>query len=113
MVPSLSELIAKNKTSYAGWCVLGSSLGVELVAAAGWNIVLIDQQHGFGGQSEMLAGLTAARAGGIPACVRVAWNDHALIGRAIDAGAHGVVCPMINTADDARAFVHAAKYPPC
>lgn len=92
--------------------MLGSPFGVELVASAGWDIAVIDQQHGFGGQREMLAGLTAARAGGIPACVRVAWNDQALIGRALDAGAHGIICPMINTAEDAKTFVHAAKYPP-
>ncbi|MGI9382205.1 MAG: HpcH/HpaI aldolase family protein, partial [Methyloligellaceae bacterium] len=112
MPPSIPDLLAKNKTSYAGWCTLGSSYGVELVAAAGWDLVLIDQQHGFGGQAEMLAGLTAARAGDVPACVRVAWNDPALVSRALDAGAHGVVCPMINSCDDARAFVAAAKYPP-
>ncbi len=112
MIPPLTKIVDRNTTSYAGWCMLGSAFGVELVASAGWDLVLIDQQHGFGGQSEMLGALTAARAGGVSACVRVAWNDPALIGRAMDAGAHGVVCPMINTADDARAFVKAAKYPP-
>lgn len=94
------------------WHALGSGLAVEMAAAAGWDAALIDQQHGFGGQSELLAGLTAARAGGIPAFVRVAWNDHALIGRALDGGAAGIVCPMINDADDAARLVEAAKYPP-
>lgn len=112
MVQSVPDLLASDVTRFAVWCTLGLPVGVELVAAAGWDLVLIDQQHGFGGQAELLGGLTAARAAGVPACVRVAWNNPALIGRALDAGAHGIVCPMINTADEARAFVAAAKYPP-
>jgi len=112
MIPSIGELTSSKATRYAAWCGLGSSISIELAAAAGWDLVLVDQQHGFGGQAELMAGLTAARAGGIPAAVRVAWNDAALIGRALDAGAHAIVCPMINTADDARALAHAAKYPP-
>lgn len=112
MIPSIKDLTSSGKTRYAAWCCLGMSVGIEFAANAGWDLVLIDQQHGFGGQSELLNGLTAARAGGVPAAVRVAWNDPALIGRAMDAGAHAIVCPMINTADDARALVQAAKYPP-
>jgi hypothetical protein len=74
--------------------------------------ILIDQQHGLGGHDEMVACLTAAKAAGMPALVRVADNDAGLVGRALDAGAQGVVCPLINSAEDAEHFVRAVKYPP-
>lgn len=109
---SLREMLGKKEALYASWHGLGVSLSIELAAKAGWDLALIDQQHGFGGQSELMSGLLAGRAAGCPTCVRVAWNDPALIGRALDAGAAGVVCPMITSGEDARALVQAAKYPP-
>ncbi len=48
----------------------------------------------------------------MPAIVRVAENDPGLIGRALDAGAQGIMCPLINTVEDADAFVKAVKFPP-
>ena len=103
---------AKSGPAYVSWHTLGDPVAIETAAAAGWDGALIDQQHGAGGNDVMVGGLIAARSGGVPAVVRVGWNDKQLISRALDAGAHGVVCPMINTGDEARAFVKAAKYPP-
>ena len=60
----------------------------------------------------MVACLTAAKAARLLTLVRVAENDQGLIGRALDAGAQGVVCPLINSAADAERFVRAVKYPP-
>ncbi|MEM7192698.1 MAG: aldolase/citrate lyase family protein, partial [Pseudomonadota bacterium] len=60
----------------------------------------------------LLACLTAAKAAGLPAMVRVANNDAGLVGRALDAGAQGVMCPLIHTINEAEAFVQAVKYPP-
>ena len=104
--------IAGGKPLFNAWLSLGSALAVELAADAGADLVTIDQQHGTGGNTEMLACLTAAGAARIPALVRVVANDFGLIGRALDAGAHGVICPMINSADDAWRFVEAVKFPP-
>jgi 4-hydroxy-2-oxoheptanedioate aldolase len=56
--------------------------------------------------------LTAAKAAGMPVLVRIADNDPGLVGRALDAGAQGIVCPLINSAEDAERFVRAVKYPP-
>jgi 4-hydroxy-2-oxoheptanedioate aldolase len=101
-----------NQTLFNAWLTLSSPYAVELVAKAGWDCVTIDQQHGLGGHTEMVACLTAAKASRLPALVRVADNDMALIGRALDAGAQGVICPLIESADDARQFIRAVKYPP-
>jgi 4-hydroxy-2-oxoheptanedioate aldolase len=74
--------------------------------------VLIDQQHGLGGHDAMVACLVAAKAAGLPSFVRIAQNDAGLAGRALDAGAQGIVCPLINSVEDAEHFVRATKYPP-
>ncbi|XSG82802.1 MAG: HpcH/HpaI aldolase family protein [Methyloligella sp. ZOD6] len=100
------------RTLYDAWLTLNSPFAIELIAKAGWDCVTIDQQHGLGGHSELVACLTAARAARLPALVRVAENDKALVGRALDAGAQGVICPLIDSADDAARFIRAVKYPP-
>ncbi|MEG6509281.1 aldolase/citrate lyase family protein [Methyloligella sp. 2.7D] len=97
---------------YNAWLTLNSPYAIELVAKAGWDCVTIDQQHGLGGHSEMVACLTAAKAARLPALVRVADNDMGLVGRALDAGAQGVICPLIESLDDAADFIRAVKYPP-
>ncbi len=104
--------IAGGKPLFNAWLSLGSALAVEVAADAGADLVTIDQQHGLGGNPELVACLTAAGAARAPALVRVAAIDFGLIGRALDAGAHGVICPMINSADDAWRFVEAVKFPP-
>lgn len=94
------------------WVTLGLPYVVEQMAETGYDVVLIDQQHGIGGHAEMVNCLTAARAAGLPAVVRPVSNDPGLIGQALDAGAQGVVCPLIETAEDAEVAVRAVKYPP-
>jgi 4-hydroxy-2-oxoheptanedioate aldolase len=108
----LRAKLALGKPLFNAWLSLGCAFVAEVVAEAGADVITIDQQHGIGGNAEMVASLTAARAAGVPGLVRVAWNDIGLIGRALDAGAQGVICPMINSADDARRLVDAVKYPP-
>jgi 4-hydroxy-2-oxoheptanedioate aldolase len=108
----LREKLARGRPLFNAWLSLGCAFVVEMVAEAGADLITIDQQHGIGGNAELIAALTGARAASVPALVRVAWNDIGLIGRALDAGAQGVICPMINSADDARRLVDAVKYPP-
>ncbi len=110
--PDLRALLARETPLYCAWLGLGAPLAIEIAADAGWRAVLVDQQHGTGGHAELAACLTAARAAGVPALVRVAALDAGLIGRALDAGAQGVMVPMIDTAEDARQLVAAVKYPP-
>lgn len=110
--PDLRALLAAPPPVYCAWLGLGSPLAVEIVADVGWPAVLIDQQHGAGGPAEMLACLTAAKAAGVPAMVRVDSLDAGRIGRALDAGAQGVMVPMVDTAEHARRLVQAVKYPP-
>ena len=108
----IRDAVRSGRTVFNAWTMLGSSLAIEYVASAGWDAITVDQQHGIGGNAELVACLTAAKAAGKPALVRVACNDEGLIGRALDAGAQGVICPMVNSADDAARLVQASKYPP-
>lgn len=110
--PDVRAALRGDRPLYCAWSGLGAPLVVEIVADAGWRAILLDQQHGAGGNAELSACLTAAKSAGIPAMVRVAALDAGLIGRALDAGAQGVMVPMIDTAADAARLVQAVKYPP-
>ena len=100
------------RTLFNAWLTLNNPFLIELIGEAGWDCLTIDQQHGLGGAEALVGCLTAARACGLPAIVRVAENSPGLIGRALDAGAQGIMCPLIGSVEDAEAFVQAAKYPP-
>ncbi|MGI9388021.1 MAG: HpcH/HpaI aldolase family protein [Methyloligellaceae bacterium] len=108
----IRDKLGRGERVFAAWTMLGSSYVVELAGEAAWDAVIVDQQHGLGGAGELLACLTAAAAVPIPALVRVSANDGGAIGRALDAGAQGVIVPMINTPEDARRLASAVKYPP-
>src|SRR4029079_13677898 len=99
------------RTLFNAWLTLNNPFLIELIGEAGWDCLTIDQQHGLGGNEVLLSCLRAARAAKLPAIVRVAENDPGLIGRALDAGAQAIMCPMIETVDDAEAFVKSVKYP--
>jgi 4-hydroxy-2-oxoheptanedioate aldolase len=102
----------EKRTLLNAWLTLNSPLLIELIGEAGFDCITIDQQHGLGGNDVLIQCLTAARAVGLPAIVRVAENDPGLVGRALDAGAQGIMCPLIETVEDAEAFVQAVKFPP-
>lgn len=102
----------ERRTLFNAWLTLNNPLAIEMIAEAGWDCLTIDQQHGVGGNETLLACLTAARAAGLPAIVRVANNDPGLVGRALDAGAQAIMCPLINGVEEAESFVRAVKYPP-
>lgn len=94
------------------WCSIGSSYVAEVVAGLGFDAVTIDLQHGAIDYATAFAMLQAISTTPAMPMVRVPWNDPALLMKLLDAGAHGVICPMVNTAAEARAFVGACRYPP-
>ena len=107
----LRKAAKERRTLFNAWLTLNNPFLIELIGEAGWDCITIDQQHGLGGNEALLGCLTAARACGLPAIVRVAENSPGLIGRALDAGAQGIMCPLIGSVEDAEAFVQAVKYP--
>lgn len=112
MKDPIRDRLSQRRPIFNAWISLGAAYACELIAAAGWDALTVDQQHGVGGNAELLACLTAVRAAGAAGFVRVAGCDAGLIGRALDAGAQGIVCPMVNSAEEAARLVRAVKYPP-
>ena len=100
------------------WITLDVPPVAERIARLGYDYVVLDGQHGLIGYQGLMTGLLAIDAGAAigprptAGLVRVEANDPTPIGRALDAGATGVIVPLIDTADDVARAVRAAKYPP-
>lgn len=95
------------------WSVLDAPVATERIARLGYDYVCIDMQHGLVGYAGLVASLTAIDAAGVSVgMVRVEANDPTPIGRALDAGAVGVIVPLVDNAADATKAVSAARYPP-
>jgi 4-hydroxy-2-oxoheptanedioate aldolase len=91
---------------------LGSPLAAELLARCGIDWLLMDTQHGPWGHDGAIAALTAMSGGSATPMARVAKNDYLLIGRLLDQGALGIVVPMVDTPELARAAADACRLPP-
>ena len=89
-----------------------SPVSAEAVAHLGFDYVCIDAQHGGIDYSDCLPLIQAILLGGSRPIVRVPWNEPGVIGKMLDAGAHGVIVPMVNTVEEARAVVRACRYAP-
>lgn len=94
------------------WVAIPAAFSAELIALSGADYVCIDQQHGLIDYTTMLPMLVAIESRGALPVTRVPGNETWLIGKALDAGAMGVIIPMVNTADEAARAVAACRYPP-
>jgi len=95
-----------------GWLAIPTSFSAETMAHQGWDSLTIDMQHGVVDYQAALAMLTAISTTETVPLVRVPWLDQGIIMKMLDAGAYGVICPMINSAEEARRLVAACRYPP-
>lgn len=95
-----------------GWLSIGNSLTAEVMAAQGYDSITIDMQHGIVDYAAAVTMLQAIRASGVTPIVRVPWLDPAMIMQALDTGAYGIICPMINTREQAEQLVSYTRYPP-
>jgi len=96
-----------------GWLAIPNAFSAEMYSKAGWDSVTVDMQHGVQDYLSCVAcfqGISLTP--GVLPMVRVPWNEPGIIGKVLDAGAYGVICPMINTEAEARALVQYSKYPP-
>lgn len=82
------------------------------LAQAGPDWICIDTEHGNISDDHMHEATAAVAACGVSPVVRIAANESWMVKRALDAGAHGIIVPLIYTADDARKVISAAKFPP-
>jgi 4-hydroxy-2-oxoheptanedioate aldolase len=88
------------------------SFAAEIVSSLPWDGVTIDMQHGvvdYQAAVHMMQGISRYDAAPM---VRVPWNDPAIVMKSLDAGAYGVICPMINSREECERFVGACRYAP-
>ncbi len=108
----LKAIWAEGKPAINGWCSIGNPFTAEIMAAQGYDSVTVDWQHGALDFPDLLTMFQAMRASGVTPMARVPWLDPAAIMKALDAGAMGVICPMIDDRRQAEEFVSYMRYPP-
>jgi 4-hydroxy-2-oxoheptanedioate aldolase len=108
----LKKAWAESRTAFGLWMTVPGSVGAEIFAGAGVDYVCVDQQHGVIDYDSMVPMFQAIRAEGVAPITRVLSNDPFLIMKALDAGAWGVIVPLVNDAEDAARAVAACRYPP-
>ncbi len=108
----LKQIWAEGRCALNGWLSIPSAFSAEIMAAQGYDSIGIDLQHGIVDYQAAVTMLQAMRASDVVPIVRVPWLDPAHIMKALDAGAYGVICPMINNRSEAERLVSYVKYPP-
>jgi len=102
----------KKKFSIGSWITLNNSSIAEIMADAGFDWLCIDLEHTMIDYNEAQHIITAIQSKGLKAFVRVGENNSRIIKRVLDAGANGIIVPMVNTKKDALNAVNSVKYPP-
>jgi 4-hydroxy-2-oxoheptanedioate aldolase len=94
------------------WLSSCTPLQAEMLAPMGFDSFVVDMQHGEFDYMDLVAIFTALAGHDTAPMARVPWNDPSAIMRILDAGALGLICPMVNTAEEAKRFVDCCRYPP-
>jgi 4-hydroxy-2-oxoheptanedioate aldolase len=108
----LRTIWREDGTVVNGWLHVPSSFSAEVMAHAGYDSLTIDMQHGPVDYGSLVPMLQAISTTDTVPVVRVPWHDPGLIMQVLDAGCYAVICPMVNTREQAEAFVGACRYPP-
>jgi len=109
---TVRRLIAEGRPAVSAWVSTGSPYVAESLSHAGFDVVTLDFQHGMFGVDGAVTLLQAVSAGPAEPFVRCPSLDAAVIGHLLDCGAYGLICPNIDTAEQAAALVDACRYPP-
>ena len=108
----LRTLWQADKAALNGWLAVPSSFSAEVMAHQGWDTLTIDLQHGVVDYQAMVGMLTAISTTATMPIVRVPWLEPGIVMKSLDAGAYGIICPMVNTRDDAAKLVAWTHYAP-
>jgi 4-hydroxy-2-oxoheptanedioate aldolase len=95
-----------------GWLAIPSGFAAETMAHQGWDSLTVDLQHGVVDYQAAVAMLTAISTTPVVPLARVPWLEPGILMKLLDAGAYGVICPMINTREDAQRLVAYSHYAP-
>ncbi len=103
---------AAGEAALGGWLAIPSAFSAEIVARCDFDYVCVDTQHGLVDYSDSWQMLQAVNLGHATPVVRVPWNEPGVIGKSLDAGARGIIVPMVNSRPEAEAAVRACRYAP-
>jgi 4-hydroxy-2-oxoheptanedioate aldolase len=109
---TVKQLWREGKVAVGGWLAINSSYSAEIMAHAGFDWLVVDTQHGAIDFNTALPMLQAISTTSTMPFARVPWNEPSIIMKYLDAGAYGIVVPMIETKADAEAAVRACRFPP-
>ena len=109
---TLRDCWTKGKGAINAWCSIPSAITAEMTSMNDFDSITIDMQHGLVDYQIALNMLQVISGSGKTPMVRVPWNEPGIIMKSLDAGALGIICPMINTPEDASNFVGATRYAP-
>ncbi|HET9823446.1 MAG TPA: aldolase/citrate lyase family protein, partial [Burkholderiaceae bacterium] len=108
----LRTLWAQGRAAVNGWLAVPNSFSAEVMAHQGWDTLTIDMQHGLIDDAALVPMLQAIQATPTAPVVRVPWLEPSIIMKALDAGAQTLICPMVNTREDAERLASYARYAP-
>ncbi len=108
----IKQLWQSGGAAVNGWLAIPDGFAAETMAQAGWDSVTVDLQHGVQDYLSMVRCFQAMQVHPVLPMVRVPWNEPGIVGKVLDAGAYGVICPMVNTVAEAKTFVSSCRYPP-
>jgi 4-hydroxy-2-oxoheptanedioate aldolase len=109
----VKELWKSGKPVLTGWCSTPDPFTTEVMVRAGFDALILDMQHGMTiGPDRAGVWLQIVGQSDTTPIVRVPWNEPAFIQWVLDAGAMGVIVPMVNSVEDARKAIGACRYPP-
>jgi 4-hydroxy-2-oxoheptanedioate aldolase len=109
---TLKKIWARGEAVVNGWLSIPSAFSAEVMAHQGFDSLTVDMQHGVVDYQVAVTMLQGISTTPVIPLARVPWNDPARLMKILDAGAYGVICPMVNTREQAEALVQACKYPP-
>jgi 4-hydroxy-2-oxoheptanedioate aldolase len=108
----LKPIWQSGKVVVNGWLSIPSGFSAEVMAHQGYDSLTVDIQHGMQDFQTALQCFQAISTTSVVPLVRIPWLEPAITMKCLDAGAYGVVCPLINTRQDAERFVSYCRYPP-
>jgi 2-keto-3-deoxy-L-rhamnonate aldolase RhmA len=112
MTSSLRARIRSNEPTLGTFMNLGSAPAAEVCAIAGFDWLVVDLEHGEGGEESLAGQILAAGMHQVPVVVRVESADRIRAGRVLDLGAAGVMFPRLGSAEEVARAVKHLRYPP-
>jgi len=108
----LKRIWQDGETAHGGWLGLYDDYAASIMGDVGFDYLVVDMQHGSADYTQATRLLQSVSISASVPLVRVPWNDPSIIGRVLDAGALGIIVPMVNSAEEAAAAVQACRYAP-